>query len=163
MGDPAHRSERRRQRGDLLTYEELYALWERGNWRAHELDFSVDREQWLVNPTEGQRHTAWTLSSFYVGEERVTADLAPFLLAAPSGEVEAFLATQLVDEMRHAVFFDRFASEVMAMSADDMRGRLEEAEEECSAHGTSCSTTRCATSRTDSSPSRTTSSSSSRG
>ena len=129
MGDPAHRSERRRQRGDLLTYEELYALWERGNWRAHELDFSVDREQWLVSPTEGQRHTAWTLSSFYVGEERVTADLAPFVLAAPSGEVEAFLATQLVDEMRHAVFFDRFAGEVMTMSADDMRGRLEEAEE----------------------------------
>jgi ribonucleoside-diphosphate reductase beta chain len=129
MGDPAHRSERRRQRGDLLTYGELYALWERGNWRAHELDFSVDREQWLVNPIEGQRHTAWTLSSFYVGEERVTADLAPFLLAAPSAEVEAFLATQLVDEMRHAVFFDRFAGEVMAMSADDMRGRLEEAEE----------------------------------
>ena len=129
MGDPAHRSERRRQRGDLLSYEELYALWERGNWRAHELDFSVDREQWLITPSEGQKHTAWTLSSFYVGEERVTADLAPFLLAAPNGEIEAFLATQLVDEARHAVFFDRFAAEVMTMSPDDMRGRLEEAEE----------------------------------
>jgi ribonucleoside-diphosphate reductase beta chain len=129
MGDPAHRSERRRQRGDLLGYEELYALWERSNWRAHELDFSVDREQWLVTPSEGQRHTAWTMSSFYVGEERVTADLAPFLLAAPNGEIEAFLATQLVDEARHAVFFDRFAAEVMTMSADDLRGRLHEAEE----------------------------------
>jgi ribonucleoside-diphosphate reductase beta chain len=129
MGDPAHRSERRRQRGDLLTYEQLYALWERSNWRAHELDFSVDREQWIVTPSEGQRHTAWTLSSFYVGEERVTADLAPFLLAAPNGEVEAFLATQLVDEARHAVFFDRFAAEVMTMSSDDLRGRLHEAEE----------------------------------
>jgi ribonucleoside-diphosphate reductase beta chain len=129
MGDPAHRKERRRQRGDLLSYEDLYALWERSNWRAHELDFSVDREQWLVTPSEGQRHTAWTLSSFYVGEERVTADLAPFLLAAPNGEVEAFLATQLVDEMRHAVFFDRFAGEVMTMSAGDLRGRLEQAEQ----------------------------------
>ena len=128
MGDPAHRSERRRQRGNLLSYEELYALWERSNWRAHELDFSVDREQWIVTPSEGQRHTAWTLSSFYVGEERVTADLAPFLLAAPNGEVEAFLATQLVDEARHAVFFDRFAGEVMTMSSDDLRGRLHEAE-----------------------------------
>jgi ribonucleoside-diphosphate reductase beta chain len=129
MGDPAHRSERGRQRGDLLSYEDLYALWERSNWRAHELDFSVDREQWLITPSEGQRHTAWTLSSFYVGEERVTADLAPFLLAAPNGEVEAFLATQLVDEARHAVFFDRFAAEVMTMSAEDLRGRLHEAEE----------------------------------
>jgi ribonucleoside-diphosphate reductase beta chain len=129
MGDPAHRAERRRSSGDLLTYGELYALWERSNWRAHELDFSVDKEQWLATPTEGQVHTAFSMGSFYVGEERVTADLAPFLLAAPSGEVEAFLATQLVDEARHAVFFDRFASEVMALSADDLRGRLEEMEE----------------------------------
>ncbi|HYU62098.1 MAG TPA: ribonucleotide-diphosphate reductase subunit beta, partial [Solirubrobacterales bacterium] len=129
MGDPAHRAERRRTSGDLLTYEELYALWERSNWRAHELDFSIDREHWLVTPAEGQSHMAWTLGSFYVGEERVTADLAPFLLAAPSGEVEAFLATQLVDEARHAVFFDRFAAEVMALSSDDLRGRLHEMEE----------------------------------
>ena len=59
----------------------------------------------------------------------MTADLAPFLLAAPSGEVEAFLATQLVDEARHAVFFDRWAAEVMTLSADDLRGRLREIEE----------------------------------
>jgi ribonucleoside-diphosphate reductase beta chain len=128
MGDPAHRAERKRASGDLLSYERLYALWERSNWRAHELDFSVDREHWLTSPTEGQMHTAFSMASFYVGEERVTADLAPFLLAAPSGEIEAFLATQLVDEARHAIFFDRFAQEVMALTADDMRGRLEEME-----------------------------------
>jgi ribonucleoside-diphosphate reductase beta chain len=129
MGDPAHRAERRRTSGDLLTYEELYALWERGNWRVHELDFEVDKQHWLATPSEGQRHMAWTIGSFYVGEERVTADLAPFLLAAPSGEIEAFLATQLVDEARHAVFFDRFAAEVMALSSDDLRGRLHEMED----------------------------------
>jgi ribonucleoside-diphosphate reductase beta chain len=117
------------KRDNLMTYEQLYALWEKRNWRSHELDFSIDREQWLATPTEAQRDTAWTLSSFYVGEERVAADLAPFVLAAPSGEAEAFLATQLVDETRHAVFFDRWASEVMALSAGDMRSRLKEAEE----------------------------------
>jgi ribonucleoside-diphosphate reductase beta chain len=116
------------KRDNLLGYEQLYALWEKRNWRAHELDFSVDREQWLATPEEGQRQTAWTMSSFYVGEERVAADLAPFVLAAPNGEVETFLTTQLVDEARHAVFFDRFAAEVMALSADDMRSRLQEAE-----------------------------------
>ena len=125
-GDPA---ESRRPRGGLMSYEQLYALWERQNWRAHELDFSVDREHWLVSPAESQRHTAFSIGSFYVGEERVTADLAPFLLAAPSGEVEAFLATQLVDEMRHAVFFDRWASEVMGLEAGNFRERLHEIEE----------------------------------
>jgi ribonucleoside-diphosphate reductase beta chain len=125
-GDPA---ETRRPKGGLMTYEQLYALWERQNWRAHELDFSVDREHWLVSPAEAQRHTAFSIGSFYVGEERVTADLAPFLLAAPSGEVEAFLATQLVDEMRHAVFFDRWASEVMGLEAGSFRERLQEIED----------------------------------
>jgi ribonucleoside-diphosphate reductase beta chain len=125
-GDPA---ESKRPRGGLMSYEQLYALWERQNWRAHELDFSVDREHWLVSPAESQRHTAFSIGSFYVGEERVTADLAPFLLAAPSGEVEAFLATQLVDEMRHAVFFDRWASEVMGLESGSFRARLHEIED----------------------------------
>jgi ribonucleoside-diphosphate reductase beta chain len=126
-GDPAHESAGDARRGgDLMGYGELYALWERQNWRAHELDFSVDREQWLAAPTEAQQNTTWSLGSFYIGEERVTADLAPFLLAAPSGEVEVFLATQLVDEARHAAFFDRFGAEVMALDADDLRGRLAE-------------------------------------
>jgi ribonucleoside-diphosphate reductase beta chain len=125
-GDPA---ESKRPRGGLMSYEQLYALWERQNWRAHELDFSVDREYWLVTPAEAQRHTAFSIGSFYVGEERVTADLAPFLPAAPSGEVEAFLATQLVDEMRHAVFFDRWASEVMGLESGSFRERLNEIED----------------------------------
>ncbi|MBV9212754.1 MAG: hypothetical protein JOZ25_03810 [Actinobacteria bacterium] len=94
----------------------------------HELDFSIDREQWVTTPAEAQENTAWSLGSFYIGEERVTADLAPFLLAAPSGEVEVFLATQLVDEARHAAFFDRFGAEVMALGADDLRGRMRELE-----------------------------------
>jgi ribonucleoside-diphosphate reductase beta chain len=114
----------RRAAGDLMTYGELYALWERQNWKAHELDFSIDREQWAATPSEAQENTAWSLGAFYIGEERVTADLAPFLMAAPSGEVEAFLATQLVDEARHAVFFDRFGAEVMALDAEDFRGRM---------------------------------------
>jgi ribonucleoside-diphosphate reductase beta chain len=112
----------------LLDYTQLYALWERQNWRAHEIDFSVDREQWVTTPHESQIHTTWSLGSFYIGEERVTADLVPFVAAAPSGEIEAFLSTQLVDEARHAVFFDRFGSEVMVLEADDLRGRLRELE-----------------------------------
>ena len=117
-----------RSEDGLLDYTQLYALWERQNWKAHELDFSVDREHWVTTPREAQLHTTWSLGSFYIGEERVTADLVPFVAAAPSGEVEAFLSTQLVDEARHAVFFDRFGSEVMVLEAGDLRGRLQELE-----------------------------------
>lgn len=130
QGDPGHDSEGgARDGGGLLDYRQLYALWERQNWKATELDFTVDREQWLTTPREAQESTIWSLGSFYVGEERVTADLAPFLLAAPSGEIELFLATQLVDEARHAAFFDRFGAEVMCLSADDFRGRMREVEQ----------------------------------
>ncbi len=113
----------------LLDYRQLYALWERQNWRASELDFTTDREHWVVSPREAQESTLWSIGSFYVGEERVTADLAPFLLAAPTGEIELFLATQLVDEARHAAFFDRFGAEVMCLSSEDLRGRMREVEQ----------------------------------
>jgi ribonucleoside-diphosphate reductase beta chain len=130
QGDPGHDTEvATRDGGGLLDYRQLYALWERQNWRAHELDFSVDREQWVITPRPAQENTIWSLGNFYVGEERVTADLAPFLLAAPSGEIELFLATQLVDEARHAAFFDRFGAEVMCLSEDDLRGRMREVEQ----------------------------------
>jgi ribonucleoside-diphosphate reductase beta chain len=130
QGDPGHESERgARDGGGLLDYRQLYALWERQNWKATELDFTVDKEQWVTTPREAQESTIWSLGSFYVGEERVTADLAPFLLAAPSGEIELFLATQLVDEARHAAFFDRFGAEVICLSADDFRGRMREVEQ----------------------------------
>ena len=112
--------------GDLLDYRQLYALWERQNWRVHELDFSVDREHWLASPKEAQENTLWSLGSFYIGEERVTADLAPFVKAAPTGEIEAFLSTQLVDEARHAVFFDRYGAEVLALESEDLRSRMRE-------------------------------------
>jgi ribonucleoside-diphosphate reductase beta chain len=129
QGDPGHDAEGGARDGaGLLDYRQLYALWERQNWKATELDFTVDKEQWVTTPREAQESTIWSLGSFYVGEERVTADLAPFLLAAPTGEIELFLATQLVDEARHAAFFDRFGAEVMCLSADDFRGRMREVE-----------------------------------
>jgi ribonucleoside-diphosphate reductase beta chain len=129
QGDPGHDAEGgARDGGGLLDYRQLYALWERQNWRATELDFTVDKEQWVTTPREAQESTVWSLGSFYVGEQRVTADLAPFLQAAPTGEIELFLATQLVDEARHAAFFDRFGAEVMCLSADDFRGRMREVE-----------------------------------
>jgi ribonucleoside-diphosphate reductase beta chain len=129
QGDPGHEAEVAGRDGHrLLDYRQLYVLWERQNWKAHELDFTADKEQWVTTPREGQENLIWSLGSFYVGEERVTADLAPFLLAAPSGEIELFLATQLVDEARHAAFFDRFGAEVMCLSAEDLRGRMREVE-----------------------------------
>lgn len=41
-----------------ISYEDLYARRERGNWRASEIDFSVDCEQWQNEFSAFERHAA---------------------------------------------------------------------------------------------------------
>ncbi len=40
---------------DAISYADLYARWERGNWKATELDFSEDARQWREDFTEFER------------------------------------------------------------------------------------------------------------
>src|SRR5207247_5712330 len=99
---------------DKITYEDLYARWEKGNWRATELDFTQDREDWHETFTELERRAAlWNYALFFHGEDSVTDNLSPYIDAAPREEQKYFLATQQVDEARHAVFFHRFFKEVI--------------------------------------------------
>ena len=43
---------------DRITYEDLYARWEKGNWSAMEIDFSEDKEQWHDTFSEIERKAA---------------------------------------------------------------------------------------------------------
>src|SRR4051812_49212703 len=98
---------------EQITYPDLYARWEKGNWRATEIDFSQDRVDWHERLSEEQRRGAlWIFALFFHGEESVTANLCPYIEAAPTAETEHFLTTQQVDEARHTVFFKRFMHEV---------------------------------------------------
>src|SRR5918999_6240244 len=111
---------------DTPDYRALYYRWERQQWSAGTIDFSEDRRQWAEEFTpEQKRSFLWGLSSFYVGEEQVTHTLLPFVDTAPTEEQEVFLTTQLVDEARHTVFFDRFYSDALDEEGDDMESRLE--------------------------------------
>ncbi|MGZ4234424.1 MAG: ribonucleotide-diphosphate reductase subunit beta [Solirubrobacteraceae bacterium] len=104
---------------DQVSYEDLYARWEQGNWRATEIDFTVDREQWRNTFTEEERRAAlWTYSMFFYGEDAVADNLSPYIDAAPREEQKYFLATQQVDEARHAVLFSRFMREVAETGPD---------------------------------------------
>ena len=103
---------------DQVSYADLYARWEQSNWRATEIDFSIDREQWSQVLTDLDRRSAlWTYSLFFHGEDSVTDNLSPFIDAAPREEQKYFLATQQVDEARHAVLFARFMREVVGAGA----------------------------------------------
>lgn len=94
----------------------LYRLWEEGHWSATALDFAEDARDWRERLTGSQRRALILyLSMFLDGEEAVTVSLAPFLAAAPEEEDRAYLATQIADEARHHVFFDRFLAEVVGL------------------------------------------------
>lgn len=98
---------------DAISYEDLYARWERGNWSATELDFTEDARQWREDFTEFERQAAvWNYCLFFWGEDAVADNLSPYIDAAPREEQKYFLTTQQVDEARHAVFFKRFMQEV---------------------------------------------------
>src|SRR5438105_7100927 len=110
---------------DAITYADLYARWERGNWRATELDFSEDARQWREDFTEFERQAAlWNYCLFFWGEDAVADNLSPYIDAAPLEEQKYFLATQQVDEARHAVFFKRFMQEVCGIGDGSMASGL---------------------------------------
>jgi Ribonucleotide reductase, small chain/SCP-2 sterol transfer family len=104
---------------DQISYADLYARWEQGNWRATEIDFTPDRHQWREQFSELERRAAlWTYSMFFHGEDSVADNLSPYIDAAPREEQKYFLATQQVDEARHAVLFGRFMREVAGVGGD---------------------------------------------
>jgi putative sterol carrier protein len=111
---------------DAISYADLYARWERGNWSATELDFSQDARQWREEFTEFERKAAlWNYCLFFWGEDAVADNLSPYIDAAPLEEQKYFLTTQQVDEARHAVFFKRFMQEVCGIGDGSMSSGLQ--------------------------------------
>ena len=111
---------------DAISYEDLYARWERGNWSATALDFSEDARQWREDFTEFERQAAiWNYCLFFWGEDAVADNLSPYIDAAPLEEQKYFLTTQQVDEARHAVFFKRFMHEVCGIGNGSMSSGLQ--------------------------------------
>ncbi len=114
----------RRSPARLLDYRQLYALWERQQWSASELDFARDRSDWWERiPPEERSARMHGLASFFIGEQRVAAELGPIMRAVPDEEMRLFLCTQIADEARHVVFFDRFHAEVGVLDAGDLGQR----------------------------------------
>src|SRR5260221_1066395 len=111
---------------NMPSYMDLYRRWESQQWAVSDIDFALDRQDWL-DFTEGDRKaTLWSHRLFFNGEERVTATLAPFVWAAPTPEIEIFLSTQMVDEARHTAFFDRWWREVVGTDTKNLKDLLAE-------------------------------------
>lgn len=109
----------------LPSYRELYYRWERQQWQTQEIDFIPDRLQWEMLSEEEQQDLLYTMASFFQGEASVADALAPYVIAMPQEDMRLFVTTQLVDEARHTLFFDRFFSEVMGINEGTLEKTLE--------------------------------------
>src|ERR687885_1783549 len=127
--DPALMESADRGAVNLLSYEQLYLLWERQQWRTQDIDFTKDREDWQSFPEEERFQRMYGLASFFIGEQKVADELGPIMRAAPTEAMRIFLCTQIADEARHVRFFNRFYDEVGVLEADSLQGRLAETSE----------------------------------
>ncbi len=79
-------------------------------WDPQMIDWSVDQVQWPQLEQRERDLVIQGISLFLGGEEAVTHDLAPLLIALKrsggSIEEEMFLTSQLFDEARHVELFD---------------------------------------------------------
>jgi ribonucleoside-diphosphate reductase beta chain len=128
--DPGLMESADRGQVNLLTYEQLYNLWERQQWATQDIDFTQDRIDWHERiPDEERFQRMYGLSSFFIGEQKVAEELGPMMRAAPTEEMRIFLCTQIADEARHVRFFNRFYDEVGVLQATTLQDRLAETSE----------------------------------
>jgi len=86
-----------------------------GIWNPSDIDFAQDKEDWEKLSDDEQDVILRLTSQFQAGEEAVTLDLLPLIMAvAKEGRIEEemFLTTFLWEEAKHTDFFNRFLTEV---------------------------------------------------
>jgi ribonucleoside-diphosphate reductase beta chain len=131
QGDPGSLEDESKAKDlKLMDPAQIYTLWERQHWQSQDIDFSKDKEQWASFSDEQKDQMIWLLSSFFIGEERVTTQFSGLVMAYADEDEEAFLTTQQVDEARHMKFFDRFYREVIGLEQEEFEGRLNRVREE---------------------------------
>ncbi len=114
----------------LPSYQDLYFKWERQQWSVNALDFSVDREQWQAETQELVRQSRIAgYIGFYAGEIAVTDTLTNYIEAMPRFDQRVFLTTQVVDEARHAVFFDKWFTEVLGRDRQLLGDQMADAQQ----------------------------------
>ena len=97
----------------MRLYEKAKRL---GVWNPADIDFSLDRADWEAMDGDRRKAILRLTARFLGGEEAVTLDLLPLVLAiARQGrlEEEVFLTTFLFEEAKHTDFFSRWVREVV--------------------------------------------------
>lgn len=108
----------------LPDYIDLYKRYFRHRWNAYDLDFSQDVIDWRTRMTEEEREAFREIAAaFHHAERQVEVELPMFMLAGDE-DAKLYLSTQLEDEARHTLFFDRFYREVVGLPGDSVEDLL---------------------------------------
>src|SRR6185312_722451 len=108
-------------RHDILPMRLYHKAKKLGIWDPRSIDFSQDILDWQRCTAEEKESILRLTALFQAGEEGVTLDLLPLMLAiAQDGhlEEEMFLTTFLWEEAKHTEFFRRFLDEVAKEHGD---------------------------------------------
>ncbi|SEN48466.1 ribonucleotide-diphosphate reductase subunit beta [Nonomuraea pusilla] len=109
----------------LPDYTELYRRYLRQRWDVYDLDFTQDALDWRERMTQDERDAFVGVSAgFHHGERQVEVELPVFMLGG-SEESKIYMSSQIEDEARHTVFFDRFYREVVGMPGDSVQDVLD--------------------------------------
>ena len=109
----------------LPDYTELYKRYLRQRWDVYELDFTQDAADWRERMTQQERDAFVGISAgFHHGERQVEVELPVFMMGG-SEESKIYMSSQIEDEARHTVFFDRFYREVVGMPGESVQEVLD--------------------------------------
>jgi len=108
-------------RHDILPMRLYHKAKRLGIWDPRSIDFSQDMLDWQRCTEEEKEALLLQTALFQAGEEGVTLDLLPLIMAvAQDGHIEEemFLTTFLWEEAKHTEFFRRFLDEVVHEHSD---------------------------------------------
>ncbi len=108
-------------RHDILPMRLYHKAKRLGVWDPRDIDLTQDRQDWATIPDEYRGRLLSLFLGFQAGEEAVTLDLTPLIIAiAREGrlEEEMFLTTFLWEEAKHTEFFRRILDEVVQLQED---------------------------------------------
>src|ERR1700754_5159358 len=109
----------------LPDHMELYRRYLRQRWDVYELDFAQDVVDWRTRMSEEERDAFVAISSgFHHGERQVEVELPVFMLGGDE-ESKIYMSSQIEDEARHTIFFDRFYREVVGLPGESVQDVLD--------------------------------------
>src|SRR5216684_7592657 len=110
-------------RHDILPMRLYHKAKRLGIWDPRSIDFSQDMLDWQRCTEEERESLLLQTALFQAGEESVTLDLLPLIMAVAQGghiEEKLYLTSFLWEEAKHTEFFRRFLDEV-AQNHGDLR------------------------------------------